>query len=203
MSEDLRCKNRKVLVVTLSCVAGMVALAFASVPLYRLVCKVTGWEGTTRVVAENPHAPLEGRKITVRFDANSARDMPWHFRPETPPVELSAGADGFASFLAENGSEEAVTGTAVYNVTPLKAGKYFYKTQCFCFGEQTLAAGEKVHMPVTFFVDPAIAYDPEMRDVDTITLSYTFFRKDSEGLEKAMENFYNQPGDTLAKTAAN
>lgn len=189
---DIALRNRKTLRWTLAVVGVMLGLAFASVPLYRVVCKVTGWEGTTRMVAENPHAQAGARKINVRFNTNTARDMPWAFRPETKPVEVRVGADGFASFLAENLSAAPVTGTAVYNVTPLKAGKYFYKTQCFCFGEQTLSPGQAVHMPVVFFVDPAIADDPDMNDVNTITLSYTFFRKDSSELEQAVKKFYSQ-----------
>ncbi len=178
--------------LALAVVGGMLLLSFASVPLYRLVCSVTGWEGTTQIIAKNPNLAAADRTIGVRFNTNVARNMPWTFKPETAPVEIKVGADGFASFLAENRSAEPVTGTAVYNVTPLKAGKYFYKTQCFCFGEQTLAPGQAVHMPVVFFVDPAIMDDPHMKDVNTITLSYTFFRKDSSELEKAVEKFYNE-----------
>src|SRR5690606_13439289 len=104
-------------------------------------------------------------------------------------VRVRAGQDGFISYLAENRGTAPVTGTAVYNVTPLEAGKYFYKTQCFCFGEQRLNPGEAVHMPVVFFIDPAIENDRDLRDVNAITLSYTFYETDTPALEKAVENF--------------
>lgn len=187
---DLQGKNRRVLFGTLAVVAGMVALSFASVPLYRLVCQVTGWGGTTKAVLANTNMPLD-REMTVRFNADTAPDMPWTFRPELLQVKVRVGADAIIAYTAENRSDAPVTGTAVYNVTPLKAGKYFNKTQCFCFAEQVLAAGQKAHMPVTFFIDPKIMDDRDMDDVHTITLSYTFFRQDSSGLEQAMEKFYN------------
>lgn len=189
---DIAAKNKKVLRVTLGVVAGMIFLSFASVPLYRLTCQVTGWGGTPRRVAEKtvPVTPL-AREITVRFKAEVAPDMPWKFGAEQGPVTLKIGEDGFASFYALNNSAAPVAGTAVYNVTPLRAGKYFFKTQCFCFGEQVLNPAEKVHMPVVFYVDPKIVDDPDLKDIKTITLSYTFFRKDSEGLDKAIDSFVN------------
>lgn len=175
--------------MTLAIVAGMLGMAYASVPLYRLLCQVTGWGGTTQMVAVNPNTEIGTREVTVRFNTGTARNMPWAFKPDIRSTRVRVGQDGIISFMAENLSKTAITGTAVYNVTPLKAGKYFFKTECFCFGEQVLNPGEKQHMPVTFFIDPALADDPDMRDVDTITLSYTFFRKDSAELEKAIENF--------------
>lgn len=192
---DLRDKNRKTLLVTLGVVFGMIVLAYASVPLYDLICKQIGWGGTTMSSTANPNTPT-ARDITVRFNSSVARGMPWTFTPDINSVNLKVGADGIISFVAENKSDKPVTGTAVYNVTPLKAGPYFYKTQCFCFGEQTLHPGQKVHMPVTFYIDPKIMDDPEMKDVDTITLSYTFFRHASPELEKATEAFYNQDVDS-------
>lgn len=192
--QDLKRKNRNVLGLTLGIVAGMGLLAYASVPLYTMLCKVTGWGGTTRIVAENK-SQIQDRKINVRFDSGVARNMPWTFTPDLRDVDVKVGQDGIISFLAKNDADVPVTGTAVYNVTPLKAGKYFYKTQCFCFGEQTLRPGETVHMPVTFFIDPSIMEDREMDDVNTITLSYTFFRHASPELEKAKEKFYNESSD--------
>lgn len=188
---DLGRRNRKVFLITMGVVAGMILLAYASVPLYSMICKVTGWGGTTREVAKNESKTVIDREMTVRFNADVAANMPWSFRPDLLQVKVKPGQDGLISFLAENRSDRPITGTAVYNVTPLKAGKYFYKTQCFCFGEQVLRPGEKVHMPVTFFIDPKIADDPEMEDVRTITLSYTFFRHGTAELDKAVENFIN------------
>ncbi len=153
---------------------GMVGLSFASVPLYRLFCQVTGYGGTTRVAAAAPGAAGE-RIFTVRFNADLARGMPWRFRPAQGVVRLRAGEVGLAFFSAANPTARAVTGTATYNVTPQKAGPYFNKIACFCFDEQTLEAGQSVEMPVSFFVDPEISQDPNLDDVTAITLSYTFF----------------------------
>lgn len=188
---DIARKNRRVMAISLTVVAVMVGLCFASVPLYREICKVTGWGGTTRTQLANPNKPVDGRKITVRFDANVAQGMPWRFKPDVTAVTLDVGADGLVSFLAENTTDSAVTGSAVYNVTPLKAGKYFNKTQCFCFSEQVLEPRQRVHMPVVFFVDPAILTDPELDGLTTITLSYTFFKADTPELDRAIENFTN------------
>lgn len=194
--QDLARKNRKILNITLGVVFGMVLLSFASVPLYRLTCQVMGWGGTTQMAETNPNTKTYDRAFTVKFNTNVASGMPWAFRPDIRETVVKAGQDGFISFVAENKGQNPVTGTAVYNVTPLQAGKYFYKTQCFCFGEQVLNPGEKVHMPVVFFVDPAIMEDKDLADLSTITLSYTFFKKDSPELEKAMEKFYTDHGDS-------
>lgn len=194
--DDLARKNRRILNITLGVVAGMVLLSFASVPIYRLTCQVMGWGGTTQMVETNPNTRVYDRTFTVKFNTNVAQGMPWSFRPDIREVDVKAGQDGFISFIAENKGAKPVVGTAVYNVTPLQAGKYFYKTQCFCFGEQVLNPGEKVHMPVVFFVDPAIMEDKDLSDLSAITLSYTFFKKDSPELEKAMEKFYTDHGDS-------
>lgn len=185
---DLRARNRKILSITLGVVFLMIAMAYASVPLYRVFCKVTGWGGTTQTAKVAPHQSID-RKIKIRFSANVARDMPWDFKPDITEVEVKIGQDAIVSFTAENKTKAPITGTAVYNVTPLQAGKYFFKTQCFCFGQQVLAPGQKVHMPVTFYVDPKIADDRDMDDVHTITLSYTFFRENSTELQKATGEF--------------
>lgn len=193
---DLAAKNKRILTTTLAVAVFMVALVFASVPIYRLTCQAFGWGGTTQVSAERQEADrvIGKRTITVKFVSNTARDMPWDFKPELREVALHPGQDGFISFIAHNPTQTPITGTALYNVTPLKAGKYFYKTQCFCFGEQVLAPGESQHMPVAFFIDPAIEQDSDLDDVTSITLSYTFFRKDSKDLENALEKFYNDDG---------
>ena len=195
--DDLARKNRRILVVTFAVVLGMIALAYISVPLYRMLCQVTGWGGTTQMVKVNPNKDnVLTRKITVRFNTNTARNMPWTFKPDLPSVDVRVGQDGLISFRAVNPTSQTITGTAIYNVTPLQAGKYFYKTQCFCFDEQVLNPGQTVHMPVSFFIDPKIMDDPEMDDLTTSTLSYTFFKKDSAELEKAMETFYNTGNDS-------
>jgi len=155
---------------------------------------VTGWGGTTQMVEANTSDKIYDREITIRFNADVAQGMPWEFKPELRSVPVKVGQDGLISFVAKNLSDTPVTGTAVYNVTPLKVAKYFYKTQCFCFGEQTLQPGQMQHMPVTFFVDPAIMQDRDMDDVKTITLSYSFFRHGTQELESAIEKYYNDHG---------
>jgi len=164
-------------------VAGMGGAAFAAVPAYRLFCAVTGFGGTTQRADAVPLAVGE-RIVKIRFDANTDRALPWHFRPKQREVAVRVGEEGLAFYRAENLSDDVVMGQAGFNVTPLKAGKYFNKVQCFCFNEQVLQPGQAVDMPVTFFVDPAIAEDPDLDDVTTITLSYTFFRQDMTDEEK-------------------
>jgi cytochrome c oxidase assembly protein subunit 11 len=192
-------KNRKVMGAMLSVVATMVLVSFLSVPLYRLTCKVTGWGGTTRV-GEAPAAHgVIAHPVTIHFNTDTARDLPWVFAPEQAPVSVNAGENKLVSFSAENKSDTMVTGTAVYNVTPFQAGKYFIKTQCFCFSKQILQPHQKVHMPVAFYVDPKIADDPDLKDLKAITLSYTFYRTESGALEQATQKFYDDHSDKQAK----
>lgn len=181
-------KNTKTLRIILLVVAGMIGLAYASVPLYDLFCKVTGYGGTTMVAEKAPDYTLD-REITVRFNTNTARNMNWDFRPEKSEEKVKLGQQGLIAFVAKNKDRNAITGTALYNVTPAKVGKYFQKTQCFCFQEQVLKPGEEMQMPVMFFVDPKMNDDPDMEDVTTITLSYTFFQSDSQEYDEAFEAF--------------
>ena len=158
-------------------VVGMLALAFASVPLYRLFCQITGFGGTPLVAERAPDAVGE-RALTVRFDANvmgGPNALAWRF--EGPrPIRVRVGEDHLIHYRATNRGAVEATGTATFNVTPLKAAPYFHKIACFCFTDQALAPGEGMDMPVSFYVDPAIDKDPNLRDVTTITLSYTFHR---------------------------
>ena len=167
-------RNAATGIATALVAASMVGAAFAAVPAYRLFCQVTGYGGTTGVAESAPGVAGE-RVIRVQFDANTAAGMPWQFRPAQRQVDLRVGEAGLAFYVASNPTDRAVRGSATYNVTPLKAGRYFSKVQCFCFNEQTLDPGETVEMGVSFFVDPAFLSDEEMNDVDVITLSYTFF----------------------------
>jgi cytochrome c oxidase assembly protein subunit 11 len=183
-------KNTKTISLVFLGVAFMVGLAFASVPLYRLFCQVTGFGGTTMVAEKLPDTVLE-RTVTVKFNANTSRNINWSFRPEKNEETVKLGQQGLIAFLAKNKDKVPTAGTAVYNVTPPKAGQYFHKIQCFCFGEQTLQPGEEMPMPVMFFIDPKMNEDREMDDVTTITLSYTFFKAESEELDQALEEFYN------------
>ncbi len=154
--------------------AAMLAAAFASVPLYRLFCQMTGYGGTTQR-AEAPPDTISDRSVVVRFDANVANGIGWAFRPEQREIRVRLGEVGHVNFIAENRTGEVSTGQAGFNVSPASAGVYFNKIACFCFNSQTLKAGERVEMPVTFFVDPAMATDVDSRYTDTITLSYTFY----------------------------
>lgn len=154
--------------------AGMVGLTYAAVPLYRMFCAATGYGGTPQIgPAASPGAVAQ--TITVRFAAATNPDLPWHFAPEQDHVTLKLGEEQVAFYAARNLAATATTGISIYNVTPDKVGKYFHKTACFCFNEQVLQAGQGMQFPVSFWVDPAIATDPNTVDVRTITLSYTFF----------------------------
>lgn len=155
-------------------VFGMVGLAYASVPLYELFCRVTGYGGTTQVAEEGAEKILD-REMAVRFDSTTSPNLPWTFEPEQREVKLRIGEQAIAYYRATNNSDRTITGTATFNVTPLKAGLYFNKIDCFCFTEQTLKPGETVDMPVVYYVDPELDEDPNLDEVRTLTLSYTFF----------------------------
>ena len=171
-----RSRHRVMVGALLTVVAAMLALTAASVPLYRLFCQVTGYGGTTQNASAAPEKAVAGKLITVRFDADQAPDLGWEFRPLQASVQVHPGEEKVVAYRAKNLTKATVTGTATHNVTPAKAGIYFDKLQCFCFTRQTLQPGESVDLAVSFFVDPDIVDDPNTRDVDTITLSYTMFR---------------------------
>ena len=179
------------LLAVLGVVCGMVLLSFLSVPLYNLFCKVTGYGGTTQVAASLPDEVLE-RQVKVQFDSMTARDLPWDFKPAQRDVTIRLGQKALVSFVAANKTARPTAGMAIYNVVPNKAGRYFHKIECFCFGDMVLEGGQTANMPVSFYIDPAMDEDPQMKDVTTITLSYTFYRQESKALEEAQEEFYNQ-----------
>ena len=160
-------------------VFGMTGLAFASVPLYRIFCQVTGFDGTT-MRSKDGRVPgaVEGRTVSIRFDANISPALHWRFAPERHTQEVEIGERSMAFFDARNLDKRPLTGSATFNVTPIQAGKYFTKIQCFCFNLQTLKAGEQARMPVIFYVDPKFASDPDTKDISEITLSYTFYPVD-------------------------
>lgn len=161
-------------------VAGMVGLSFAAVPLYRVFCQATAYDGTPRraVSAPGPAQVLD-RTIRIRFDGSVAPGLPWSFEPVQQTMDVKIGETALAFFKAVNKANTPVTGHAVFNVSPEQAGLYFTKIQCFCFTEQTLQPGASAEMPVTFFVDPKIVDDDEAKDIPEITLSYTFYRSDT------------------------
>lgn len=173
MGHALIGKNRRMMAALLAVVALMVGGAYAAVPLYRIFCQLTGFGGTTNV-AERPSEAVSARVMHVRFDA-MVNGVPWAFQPLQREIRTHVGENTLIYYRAENRSDRPVTGTATFNVTPLKAGQYFSKIQCFCFTEQRLAPGESAEMPVAFFIDPAIEKDRNLDDVTTITLSYTFY----------------------------
>jgi cytochrome c oxidase assembly protein subunit 11 len=151
----------------------MVSLSFAAVPFYRWFCQVTGYAGTTSVAKVAP-GPVLDQTVRIRFDASVERGMPWVFKPEVRLMDLKIGETGIAFYTATNPTDHVIAGQASYNVSPDQAGGYFTKIECFCFTQQILQPGQTVEMPVTFYVDPAIAKDPEAQYIHEITLSYTF-----------------------------
>ena len=176
--------NRRLAIALFGFAAGMVGLAYASVPLYELFCQVTGYGGTPQVATAAPGASSD-KKIAIRFDANTNPKLPWKFKAAQTEMTVKLGEQTLAFYEAQNLGGKDVTGTAVFNVTPLKAGPYFSKIECFCFTEQTLTAGQRVDMPVQFFIDPEIFTDPDTKDVTTVTLSYTFYPAEPE--EKSVD----------------
>ncbi len=168
---------QKTVVQTVGVVVLMGSLAWASVPFYDWFCRVTGFGGTTGVAATAPEDILD-RTVTVRFDASKAKDMAWEFKPVEREMDVRIGETGLAFYEAYNPTDRPIAGQASYNVAPYSAGGYFQKIACFCFEEQVLQPGERVQMPVTFFVDPEMVEDLEAKYVHTITLSYTFYEID-------------------------
>lgn len=198
VAPDVR-KNRKVALIAAGGALAMLGLGYASVPLYRLFCQVTGYGGTTqRATAEKlAGVKVAGKMIRVRFDANVAPGMPWMFKPQQVTQDLRIGERKIATFEARNLSGRPITGTAIFNVSPEQAGKYFNKIQCFCFTQQKLIPGQDVRMPVIYYVDPAILDDPGANNIEEITLSYTF----SETPESAAQARNSAGGKPLALLA--
>jgi cytochrome c oxidase assembly protein subunit 11 len=180
-------KQRTALLATMMVVA-MAGMGYAAVPLYRMFCQATGLNGTTkRVSVTSVPGAVAGKTISIRFDANHVTALPWTFKPEVTTQMVTIGARNIAFFTATNLSDKPITGSASYNVTPDETGQYFSKIQCFCFTQQTLAPGQTVRMPVIFFVDPKMLTDADARDVNEITLSYTFYPVETgvDGAKKA------------------
>jgi cytochrome c oxidase assembly protein subunit 11 len=190
--EDLVKKNQKTAAYVFCIVVFMIGLSFASVPLYDLFCRVTGFGGTTQMATDGAGLPDRvetSRLIKVNFNADTSPRLPWEFEADQRSVEIHPGQQALVGFTAQNIGSKPITGTAIFNVTPTIAGGYFYKTQCFCFDRQTLQPGEEMAFPVNLFIDPDIVHDPDLEDVKTITLSYTFFVSDSQELETAQKDF--------------
>lgn len=182
-TSSIQGRNLRTGLIALAAAIGMLGLGYAAVPLYRIFCQVTGFGGTTQrasladadlasQLAQSAGSPT----ISVRFDGNIARDVPWSFGPEQATDTVQIGQRDMAFYIARNNSDKPITGTATFNVEPEQTGKYFNKVQCFCFTEQTLQPGQEVRMPVLYYVDPAILQDENAKDVEQITLSYTFHK---------------------------
>jgi cytochrome c oxidase assembly protein subunit 11 len=176
--------KQKTVFQLLGVVVLMGGLAWASVPFYDWFCRVTGFGGTTNVATAAPDQPLD-RTIKVKFDASKARGMAWDFKPVQYEMTLRIGEEGLAFYEAHNPTDRPIAGQASYNVTPYEAGAFFSKIDCFCFTEQVLQPGQRVTMPVSFFVDPELATDPDAKYTKSITLSYTFYEIDLPDQEQA------------------
>jgi cytochrome c oxidase assembly protein subunit 11 len=173
-NQNLENKNRRVGMAAAGLAAGMIGLAYASVPLYDLFCKVTGFGGTPQIASAAP-ASASAATVSIRFDANISSELDWQFQPTQLTQTVKVGEQTLAHYEAINTSSETLTGSAVFNVTPAEAGAYFNKIECFCFVQQTLKPGQRVDMPVSYFIDPEFLKDADTRGIREITLSYTFY----------------------------
>jgi len=176
---EVKANHRSTLIILLGLASGMLALTFASSTLFKMFCEKTGHGGTTQVAKALP-TRVEDRVITIHFNADTHTELPWEFKPLQREIKVKAGEVGLAFYHGKNLSPYHTVGMATYNVTPHKAGIYFNKVECFCFLEQHLEGGQETDFPVQFFIDPDIVKDPTLDDVDTITLSYTFFHLKKE-----------------------
>jgi cytochrome c oxidase assembly protein subunit 11 len=176
---DMARRNKRVAFAGLFLAAGMVGLAYASVPIYQLFCQITGFGGTTQVAGDAPKGAI-ARQMTVRFDSNVANDLAWTVTPAAHVTD-NIGKVDTVNYVATNNSDKPISGMAVFNVSPERAGVYFNKIECFCFTEQTLQPGETADMPIVFFVDPELDDNSELDTINEITLSYTFYASDNEG----------------------
>lgn len=170
--------NKKTLLILITVGFGMLALGMSSSKIYNTFCKITGYGGTTQQAEENLSEVID-RKVTIKFDSNVADNLPWVFKPQQKEMEIQLGQSGLAYYTVKNNSSQPIIGVANFNVTPIKAGPFFVKTDCFCFTEQRVEPGEEIPLPVLFFVDPQLDEDKRMDEVKEITLSYTFFESDA------------------------
>jgi cytochrome c oxidase assembly protein subunit 11 len=170
--------NKKTLLILIAVGFGMLALGMSSSKIYNTFCKITGYGGTTQQAEENLSEVID-RKVTIKFDSNVADNLPWVFKPQQKEMDVQLGQSGLAYYTVKNTGTEPIIGVANFNVTPIKAGPFFVKTDCFCFTEQRVEPGEELPLPVLFFIDPQLDEDKRMDEVKEITLSYTFFESDA------------------------
>ncbi|MGI9401630.1 MAG: cytochrome c oxidase assembly protein [Rhizobiaceae bacterium] len=176
----MQMRNSRVVFACLAVVVGMGGLAYASVPLYQLFCQVTGYGGTTQRATNSQGIEILDREATVRFDANTAPDLDWDFKPVQRSVKVKLGEMTQISYTIENNTDRVLQGSATFNVTPQSVGAYFNKIECFCFTETMVEPGEKLEMPVVFYLDPEMVESEEVADIQTVTLSYTFFASEPD-----------------------
>ena len=165
----------------------MLFLSFADVPLYKLFCQVTGYGGTPKIVNIEDEIKISEKKIKIEFNSDINKSLNWSFKPEQRSIESNIGDSVLAFYKVKNNEKKSITGIATYNILPFEAGQYFNKVDCFCFENQTLEPGEEVLLPVNFYIDPKILDDPNVKHLNSIVLSYTFFQSD-ENLEKISKN---------------
>jgi len=195
-------RNHRLMLVLSAVVFGMVGLAYASVPLYRIFCSVTGYQGTPRIASSDSSAIID-RMVTVTFTADVSPALGWRFQPKQHQMRVQVGKSYLAFFEAENLENKPVTARATYNISPDPYASYFTKTACFCFTEQTLQPGQKVDMPVSFYIDAEMAKDPTLSQMNDVTLSYTFFRAADQSPAAAKVGEVTEPAGGKAGTAGN
>ncbi|CAH8355885.1 unnamed protein product [Eruca vesicaria subsp. sativa] len=194
-------KSKKMLYYLTAVVFGMVGLTYAAVPLYRTFCQATGYGGTVqrketveeKIARHSESGTVTEREIVVQFNADVADGMQWKFTPTQREVRVKPGESALAFYTAENKSSSPITGVSTYNVTPMKAGVYFNKIQCFCFEEQRLLPGEQIDMPVFFYIDPEFETDSRMDGINNLILSYTFFKVSEENTTESVDNKSSVP----------
>ena len=194
---DLRRRKRITVAALIGVLGVMAGLTAFSVPLYNYFCRVTGYGGTTQTAAVAPETVID-RDITVRFNADVGHGLPWRFQPAQRSITIPIGETAQITYIVENLSDQTVVGSAVFNVTPFKMGPYFSKIACFCFDEQILAPGERVEMPVTFFIDPSVMDNDNLDDIKFITLSYTFFKRSETKAPDPLVQSKADPNSPLA-----
>ena len=180
-NNTLKKQNKKVIITISLIVIGMLSLSYAAVPLYDIFCRVTGFGGTTQIASSAPGS-FGHPDINIRFESSATSSLDWEFYSKSKVVTIPIGEEKTILYFVKNNSNKPVVGTATFNVTPAKAGQYFMKIDCFCFVEQLLKPGESMDMPVTFFIDPEIYKDENVKEVNEITLSYTFMKSMDQSL---------------------
>ena len=179
--------NLKITFSIIFVVCFMLFLSFAAVPLYKLFCQVTGYGGTPKIVNVEDKIKISEKKIKIEFNSDVNKKLNWSFKPEQRSIESKIGESVLAFYKAKNNGNESLTGIATYNVLPFEAGQYFNKVDCFCFENQTLQPGEEILLPINFYIDPKILDDPNVKHLNSLVLSYTFFQSD-EDLKKISRN---------------